>query len=379
MNRDRDRPRPVASADPANRMIAVRAYRKPENDPAMRHRVLTVLIIVGFWILHYTGNTLYTVLSHAPNMMKALLPRALVSLSGVAICIVFATILNSLRREPMRVRAATAFVLALGGTAAQSLFTHFAYLPYVQMESTGWVEYALDFEIRFWFFASICSLILALSYVADVADREERIRALQALAHSAQLRALRYQLNPHFLFNALNSIAGLIGGKPYHDAETMTENLADFLRTTLALDPQAFVTIEQEVRLQELYLEIEKVRFPDRLRVTTDVPAELRTAQIPALITQPLVENSIKYAVARSSSPVEVRISARQHNGSIELIIEDDGGDAQSGPAKGAQLGIGNVTERLKAIYSGAASLEAHAKPTGGFLNTIIFPARAPS
>ena len=379
MNRDRDRPEPVAAADPANRILAVRTYRKPETDPAMRHRIVTVLIIVGFWILHYTGNTLYTVLIHAPNMTKALLPRAVVSLSGVALCIVFASLLNSLRREPMRVRAATALLLALAGTAAQTLFTHFVYLPYIQMESGGWVEYALDFEIRFWFFASICSLILALSYVADVADREERISALQVLAHSAQLRALRYQLNPHFLFNALNSIAGLIGGKRYRDAETMTENLADFLRTTLALDPQAFVTIEQEVRLQELYLEIEKVRFPDRLRVTADIPAELRTIQIPALITQPLVENSIKYAVARSSTPVEIRISARQDGGSVELVVEDDGGDAQTGPAKGAQLGLGNVTERLKAIYSGDGKLEAHAKPTGGFVNTMIFPARAPS
>ena len=378
MNRDRDRLE-ASAADPASRTLAVGAFGKPEADPAMRHRIVTVAIIVVFWILHYAGNTLYTVLNHGPNMMKALLPRAVVSLSGVAICIVFASLLNSLRREPMRVRAATALLLALGGTAAQSLFTHFVYLPYIQMESGGWVEYALDFEIRFWFFASICSLILALSYVADVADREERISALQALAHSAQLRALRYQLNPHFLFNALNSIAGLIGGKRYRDAETMTENLADFLRTTLALDPQACVTIEQEVRLQELYLEIEKVRFPDRLRVTTDIPAELREIQIPALITQPLVENSIKYAVARSSTPVEVRISARQNGGSVELVVEDDGGDAQVGPAKGAQLGLDNVTERLKAIYSGDARLEAHAKPTSGFVNTMIFPARAPS
>src|SRR5207302_219052 len=109
-----------------------------------------------------------------------------------------------------------------------------------------WLVYGTDVLIRFWFFASQSAIILALSYAGDIRERERQIHSLQALAQAAQLRALRNQLNPHFLFNALNSVAGLISAGRPSDAETMTENLADFLRLTLALDPQQLITLEQE-------------------------------------------------------------------------------------------------------------------------------------
>jgi hypothetical protein len=341
--------------------------------------MITALIIVAFWMAYYAATTFYSYTMPARSVPASalLLPRAIVSALGIPICLVFAGILSRLRGERLAPRALVALGLTFVGAIVHSLIGPAIFGPYIPDAGYSHItffDYVSDVGSRIWFFATICGILVALSYVADIEEREERIGALQVLAHSAQLRALRYQLNPHFLFNALNSVAGLISSGQSEKAERMTENLADFLRTTLALDPQAFVTLEEEARLQGLYLEIEKVRFPDRLRVVTDIPDELRSCRIPALITQPLIENSIKYAVAKSSEPVEIRITARERDGVIVLVIEDDGGDAEVVPSKGSHLGLGNVTERLHASFGEEGRLIAR-KSGSGFLNQIIFPA----
>lgn len=154
----------------------------------------------------------------------------------------------------------------------------------------------------------------------------------------------------------------------------MTENLADFLRTTLALDPQRLISLEDELQLQSLYLKIEQVRFPRRLEVTLDVPPDLRNAMIPSLITQPLIENSIKYAVAQSTEPVSVQIRARAIAGQLELVVADSGGDADHTPSKGAHLGLQNVIERLRMHFGEEGRFTAEANPDGGFRNVITIP-----
>jgi LytS/YehU family sensor histidine kinase len=221
-------------------------------------------------------------------------------------------------------------------------------------------------------FGSISAIVLAVSYADDIRRREQRISALQALADSAQVRALRNQLNPHFLFNALNSIAGLIAGGHHTSAERMTEDVADFLRVSIAMDAQSLITLGDELRLQDLYLQIEKVRFPDRLLVESDVPDELRTLLVPALITQPLIENSIKYAVARSTGLVRLSIRVRRTDSGIEIVIEDDGGNAAETAPKGAKLGLSNVINRLHAHYGTSASFQAQVTESGGFRNVIV-------
>jgi LytS/YehU family sensor histidine kinase len=252
------------------------------------------------------------------------------------------------------------------------VFYHIYHFPESGLPST--IDLVQDYVLRLWYFGSLSGIILALSYAADVRDREERIGRLQALAHSAQIRALRNQLNPHFLFNALNSISGLISAKRVPDAEIMTEDLADFLRLTLALDPQRMITLDQELHLQRLYLSIEKVRFPDRLHVEENVPDALRTALVPSLITQPLIENSIKYAVARSTRRVELRVSARASGEVLEITVSDSGGDAVAGRSKGARLGLTNVAERVHMHYGEEGHFIAEPEPSGGFRNVIRIP-----
>lgn len=340
-----------------------------------------VCVIIAIWA---TAFLVFTVqqLMNAPANMKwtYTVPRAISCSTGAIISFGILAIQGRLRSYSLAKRGFAALALGLIGTALLAGLNFPIFLPFIPKDgqsSPVWFAYLFDFLTRLWIFVSISGIILAFSYLADIRAREERIIALQALAQSAQLRALRNQLNPHFLFNSLNSIAGLISDSRGRQAEAMTENLADFLRLSLVLDPQQLITLREELRLQELYLSIEQVRFPDRLRVSVDVPDDLRSALLPSLITQPLIENSVKHAVAHSTEPVELRIRARASNGNLELVIEDSGGNAPEKSAKGGQLGVNNVSERLAAHYGDEARIETGPTPGGGYRNLIVFPLRS--
>ena len=145
-------------------------------------------------------------------------------------------------------------------------------------------------------------------------------------AQEAQLRALRYQINPHFLFNTLNSLSSLILSQRTDTAERMLMNLSTFFRATLSADPTADVSLDEEIRLQRLYLDIEQIRFPDRLPCRGRRARRLaRRARVPVLILQPIVENAVKYGVAKSRKPVTVRISAYEEAGRLHIKVKDDG------------------------------------------------------
>lgn len=341
---------------------------------------IQVGVIIAIWATAYLVFT-------AQQLMNApegrgwwyLVPRAISCSTGVVISLGILAIQHKLRPCSLTTRSFAAVGLALGGTALLAGLNFPIFLPFIPDEvesSSFWMGYLFDFLTRFWIFVSISGIILAFSYLADIRAREERISALQALAQSAQLRALRNQLNPHFLFNSLNSIAGLISNDRGGKAEAMTENLADFLRLSLVLDPQQLITLREELRLQDLYLSIEQVRFPDRLKVSFDVPDELQGALVPSLIAQPLIENSVKHAVAHSTEAVELRIAARASGDRLELVIEDSGGNAPDSSAKGGHLGLSNIRERLAVHYGSDARLETGPTPKGGFRNLISLPLR---
>jgi LytS/YehU family sensor histidine kinase len=155
----------------------------------------------------------------------------------------------------------------------------------------------------------------------------------------------------------------------------MILNLSTFFRTTLSADPTADVPLEEEIRLQRLYLDIEQVRFPERLKVEIDVPDPLRSARVPILILQPIVENAIKYGVARSRRPVTLRISAFEEAGKLHLKVKDDGEQTTRGTEHaGTGVGLANVCDRLIARYATQAGCFHGADPEGGFTVHIILP-----
>ena len=227
----------------------------------------------------------------------------------------------------------------------------------------------------YFFFIAWAALYLALCYAAEAQMLERRTAQLRGAAQAAELRALRYQVNPHFLFNTLNSLSSLVMTGKREEAERMILNLSNFFRTSLSGDPTEDVPLSAEIQLQRLYLDIEGVRFPDRLLVKVDLPERLRNACVPGLLLQPLVENAVKYGVARNRRPVTIALSAFEDSGGLVLTVENDGepGDVRA-EEQGTGVGLANVRDRLAARFGDRASCRWGPLPGGGFRVTLTMP-----
>jgi len=232
----------------------------------------------------------------------------------------------------------------------------------------------------YFLFAAWSAIFIAMTQQQLARLTERRLAEAETAAHAAQVRALRYQVNPHFLFNTLNSLSALVMSGRADRAEEMLMALSTFFRTSLSLDPSADVTLGQEIGLQRLYLDIEKIRFPERLRVDIDVPDDLAATPVPALILQPLVENAIKYGVSATRDPVLLTIAARRLDGG-RIQIDVTNRLAKRGktipaavPAhEGTGLGLANVRQRLEAHYGERADCRFGPIP-GGYQVSIALP-----
>jgi two-component sensor histidine kinase len=229
---------------------------------------------------------------------------------------------------------------------------------------------------RYFLLLAWAALYFALVNAEQARAAERREGEYRRAAKAAELRSLRYQVNPHFLFNTLNSLSALVLTGKAQAAEQMIQTLSTFYRRSLAEDPTGMVSLEAEVTLQRAYLEIEAVRFPERLVAEIDVPADLLEAQVPGMILQPLVENSVKYGVAPVNRAVAVRIAAREEFGRLVLEVSDNGPGSANMDNKRNGLGIGltNVRDRLEARYGDAASLVSGPAEGGGWRTVIRLP-----
>ena len=212
---------------------------------------------------------------------------------------------------------------------------------------------------------------LALAFEAS-REAERRVLESELGAREAELRALRAQLNPHFLFNSLNSINALVGSDP-EGARRMCEGLGDFLRRTLALGARDDVALGEELELVERYLAIEKVRFGDRLQVQRECPPELLAFRVPPLLLQPLVENAIKHGIAALVDGGTVAVTARRAGDDLVLTVENPV-DPESPARSGANLGLENVRRRLHAFGARGARLQAESDDER-ILVTLTLPA----
>ncbi len=188
---------------------------------------------------------------------------------------------------------------------------------------------------------------------------------------------LRYQLNPHFLFNTLNSISTLVLLKQTERANMMLSRLAAFLRYTLANEATANVTLQQEVETLKLYLEIEKMRFEDRLQPRFDIDVRVEKALLPSLLLQPLVENAIKYAVTPKEEGAEIAVVARLAGDRVQISVSDTGpglNDTKARPSLSTGVGLANIRERLAQAYGPDHGFDARSRPSGGFEVDIEIP-----
>ena len=221
-------------------------------------------------------------------------------------------------------------------------------------------------------FMTWAALTIAVESATQEQHARRRAAVMEVAAREAELRALRYQLNPHFLFNALNTISALVLEGHPDQAEGVIAALSGFLRMTLAMDAMRDVTLEDEIRMQRLYLDIEQIRFGTRLTVRIDVPDHLRAVLVPALVLQPLTENVIRHAVARISRPVTLDVRARREAETLHLVVEDDGpGGSDAG---GSGVGLQNVASRLATRFGGRGRCVAGPREAGGFRVALALP-----
>lgn len=218
--------------------------------------------------------------------------------------------------------------------------------------------------------AAIYVALLASAQARVAERREERFRSA---AKAAEIRSLRYQVNPHFLFNTLNSLSALVmTGKPA-SAERMIQTISRFYRHSLADEPTSDVPLIDEFDLQKLYLEIEAVRFPERLTCEFDLPEDLADARVPGMILQPLVENSVKYAVSPISRKVTISVKAREEFDRLVITVSDDGPGVPEGAAHGFGIGLANVRDRLEARFGPDIGFTSAPVP-GGYKTEIRIP-----
>jgi len=260
---------------------------------------------------------------------------------------------------------------------ATHLGIHWSILPPLKRHAGSFAEYfRIYFGFGFYIDLIIASLIViaahALLYYQRFRAGELERSSLKTQLAEAQLRALKMQLHPHFLFNTLHSISSLVLEDPPR-ANAMIARLGDFLRLTLEHSDQQMVTLNEEIEFLRCYLEIEQVRFADRLRVDFEMEPTTLAAHVPHLILQPVVENAIQHAVAPRSAPGSINIVAKRSGTLLRLEVKDNGPgiETHDGSLKRQGLGLSNVDARLQRIYGEAFSFEMTNAPEGG-LHVII-------
>lgn len=221
------------------------------------------------------------------------------------------------------------------------------------------------------------TLYFAIKYYRVFQEVRESALKSAAMAHEAQLKMLRYQLNPHFLFNTLNAISTLILEQQTELANRMVTRLSSFLRYSLDNDPMQKITLKQELAALQLYLDIEKVRFEDHLSLEIDVSEEAEAAMIPSLLLQPLVENAIKYGIARAEEGGHLRIAAKVFAGDLLMQLSDDGPGVElvNGEIPDSSgVGLRNTRERLFELYGSQHSFRLSQTDPHGLTISIRIP-----
>jgi two-component system LytT family sensor kinase len=236
-----------------------------------------------------------------------------------------------------------------------------------------WVPFGL------FFYGMIATVGVALDYHAKLREREQTAAQLKALLVESRLGALRMQLQPHFLFNALNTVAMLVRQGDAHTSIRVLARLAELMRQLLDDEAPQEVPLDVELEFVGRYLEIERIRFGDRLHVCIDADAAARATPVPHLLLQPLVENAIRHGIARRAEAARIDVSAVRRDGALYILVRDDGPGIPSGgsPADSQGIGLRNTRTRLQYLYGDDASLEITNGESGGAEVNVVLPVRS--
>src|SRR5688572_7316506 len=343
----------------------------------------------AFWLLQSIGWSGYFVLRSLGGFANSmgwmwLVHTLLLTATGYSLTLLMATLFRRLiaMRAPLTVALSLVAVVIASGTFSVIETWSVATFIKPNFRPVG-VEYLGSILLNFALLAAWAALYYGINYYLLLEEQINQREKLESQASSAQLAMLRYQLNPHFLFNTLNSISTLVLLKQTERANAMLARLSSFLRYTLVNEPLSLVTLAQEVETLKLYLEIEKMRFEERLRPHFRIDPSTIGARLPSLLLQPLVENASKYAVTPSEMGADSWGRAERQGQGIRIEVGDSGPGTQAAVAVHESTGVGlaNIKDRLAQAYGAAHAFQTRANEHGGFsvILDIPFEVRGPS
>jgi two-component system LytT family sensor kinase len=276
----------------------------------------------------------------------------------------------------------SSLLFALIETVLFSLITPIFGLPWFPRNFVGTFRAVLpiDFHLNVIIYWSIVGVQHSVGYYRKFVERERlsaqlelRASQLESQLTQAKLSALKMQLHPHFLFNTLNAIVVLIRQHRVEEADEMLTNLSELLRQTLAGWETQEVPLRREVELINLYLDIQRVRFQDRLTVEMSLSPATANALVPSLLLQPLVENAVRHGVSKSSAPVRIELKSSLRESLLEIQVCDDGPGVSS-EGSGNGVGLSNTRARLQQLYGERQSLRLEGSAGGGTVVTVVLP-----
>lgn len=367
--------------------------RHETQGAALGPRAVAVAL-AWFWGIFVLLNTVRALALGFPHPGGALLRRIFVGLVGALLAWGMYKLIAAWRSSSSRVQFAVAALSSLPAAFcfATTNFLVFDLLAPLPGETcaNGHACTLADATVAItetlinwaFVFAAWGLLYIAMASAAEARIADRRSAAYREAARLAEIRALRYQVNPHFLFNVLNSLGALVRRRDTAEAEGLIEEIGRFFRHSLSIDPVADSTLGDEIDMQLRYLSIERRRFPERMVIDIDVPSELRAARVPALILQPLIENVVKHGVGRTTDMVHAAIRAvAMPDGALRIVVEDDASSPMtavdsSGEAESSGLGVGlgNVAGRLQARYGQDAQLLAGPRAERGYRAELVIP-----
>ena len=351
----------------------------------------------AFWrlqVLGWGGALLLRAMSSLANgkSLSFLVLVLIATITGFSISLILSVIYRQLiGRRPLLTWGVTSVTLALA-VSFYAFVDGWVAALYQPDAGVGFAQLFIGvFYLDATLLVSWSALYYAINFFLQVEEANDALLRLESQATASQLAMLRYQLNPHFLFNTLNSISTLVLLKQTEPANAMLSRLSSFLRYTLVNEPTGRVTVRQEVETLQLYLGIELMRFEERLRTTFNIEPTSEAALLPSLLLQPLVENAIKYAVAPQESGAEITIATAIIGPNLRITVSDTGpGQAadsadnrlsgtsfDGGEQVSTGVGLANIRDRLAQAYGGAHRFETYEPAEGGFGVCIEIPFEA--
>ena len=339
----------------------------------------------AFWLLQSAGWTGYFILRSLSGIANSmglmfLVHTLLLTATGYSLTLLMGSLYRRLIQMPPLWTATLSLATVVVASAVFSFIETWSNATFVRPDARPvGIEYLGAILLDFALLAAWSALYYGINYYLLLEEEIEQREEMESQASSAQLAMLRYQLNPHFLFNTLNSISTLVLLRQTERANAMLSRLASFLRYTLINEPTAQVTLAQEVETLKLYLEIEKMRFEDRLRPHFRIDAETIGARLPSLLLQPLVENAIKYAVTPSEDGADIWITASREGSCVRIEVADSGaGEGSHGMAtESTGVGLANIRDRLTQAYGAAHGFQSRSNDKGGYSVILEIPSES--